>query len=332
MEIWAVLTAAAAAAVATELLTRHLADRLRRVGVTGVDVHKSGRPEVPEMVGAALALGMMIGASILGWADQSLTPRALAFSAAVGVASVIGAVDDLVDLNALQKALGAALIALPLLAPGIASPRPFLPLVGRARMHLALIALIPAFISVIVNSANMIDALNGLLVGSAAVISATMAAVGAWMGMEATAALSAVSAAACAAYYRHNRFPAEVFSGNVGSFALGAALGSASTFDGLESLLLISALPMIVSGYMTIVSIRGLKSRTEIEVKATVLEEGDRIRANPDPRAPITLIPVIALDRAKTERRIVAEIIALTVVSSALGTISLLVLTPTPAR
>ncbi len=315
-----------AAAIATDVMTRRFAKRLKDRGLVGVDVHKPGRPEVPEGAGFAVIVGSAVGCAAL-WL---LSPGSyvIGFLGAASLGALVGALDDKLDLGGVKKPLLTLAAALPLIATGAVHPRPLLPVAGRARLFITISGILPIYMAVVTNAVNMFDALNGMMPLNAAIACASLAAVGLITGSSATVSLSLLLIGALLAYYRYNRYPARVFSGNVGSMGIGAALASVPVFDGLEAFLLISMLPFMISGFFLLSSIGGLKERRQISTRPVIVGKDGTIRANPDLKAPITLVAILTLDRAKAEWEIVRETHYLTALSAILTVITLLMFTP----
>lgn len=119
---------------------------------------------------------------------------------------------------------------------------------------------VPVMIFIIVatvNSANLLDGLDGLLAGCSLIDFITMALI--LMAVSAAAPANRAEdmsnlmlfCGACAGsllgFLRFNTHPASVFMGDVGSFAIGGALVSVMVMTRLSLLLPIIALPMVVS-------------------------------------------------------------------------------------
>jgi len=115
-----------------------------------------------------------------------------------------------------------------------------------------------------VNSANLLDGLDGLLSGSATIDFASMALICALLavanpGMEKEYLFTAVFAGAMAGgvmgFLRFNSHPASVFMGDVGSFAIGGALVGIMLVTKLSLLLPLIAFTMFVSSLSDIIQI-----------------------------------------------------------------------------
>src|SRR2546425_5562294 len=84
-------------------------------GIIGIDVHKLNRPKVPEMVGAAVPITLVLFAAIYAIVGGSNSIPLLAYALLVGLAALLGAVDDRLQLRGIFKPLLPLLFCLPLL-------------------------------------------------------------------------------------------------------------------------------------------------------------------------------------------------------------------------
>lgn len=120
-----------------------------------------------------------------------------------------------------------------------------------------------------VNSANLLDGLDGLLSGCALIDFITMALV--LMLLAVSGAPDAgnltnlmifcgAAAGALLGFLRFNSYPAGVFMGDVGSFAIGGALVAVTTLTRLSLLIPIIALAMVASSLSDIIQISYFKA------------------------------------------------------------------------
>jgi UDP-N-acetylglucosamine--dolichyl-phosphate N-acetylglucosaminephosphotransferase len=223
---------------------------MHRHDVVGIDVHKLNKPKVAQMGGVGLILGVTAGCLLLflgSWflGFGFLDYRILVFLAVILLAGLVGAVDDIKTLGPKTKPILTALACFPILvsswivgALGLSSvlppaydPGPRLPFLGRTRLTLVYLLIIPFGIAVPANAVNMIDIFNGvmplttfLMFAAMLIVSLLMMTIGvqdAWLGVL----LSLVMIGALLAYYNYNRNPARVFAGDTGSLFVGAAFG-----------------------------------------------------------------------------------------------------------
>jgi phospho-N-acetylmuramoyl-pentapeptide-transferase len=90
------------------------------------------------------------------------------------------------------------------------------------------------------NAVNFTDGLDGLLAGCSIIVFTFYAIfVAAVIGMDDLAVLSVALVGGCFGFLRYNSYPARVFMGDVGSFALGGALAALAVLTKTELLLVI---------------------------------------------------------------------------------------------
>ena len=119
-----------------------------------------------------------------------------------------------------------------------------------------------------VNSANLLDGLDGLLAGTGAIDFASMSLICALLAaahpdMEseylATAVFSGAMTGAVIGFLRYNTHPANVFMGDVGSFAIGGALAGIALVTRLSLLLPLIAFTMLISSLSDIIQVAYFK-------------------------------------------------------------------------
>lgn len=294
----------------------------RRFGITGRDVHKTSDIEIPEMCGLAILLGLTVGTFIYAMWSPVSTNTATAFLGTVLLAGVIGVVDDLRPLSPRVKPLLTAVACLPILVLQAYDPLPVIPLIGHVRLTVLYPLLIPIAIAVTANAVNMMDVMNGAVAGSTAVISFTVVIVLVAASEMGAAALAAGLLGSVLAFYYYNRYPAKVFPGDVGSLAVGAALGAISIVGKVETVMIVAMIPYIMNAFYGLASVGRIYERREVRQRPVRLREDGRLEASREPGAPVTLARLILANGPLGEREIVRGMIFLTVVSSALAIVT----------
>ncbi|HEX9951933.1 MAG TPA: hypothetical protein VGB53_09215 [Rubricoccaceae bacterium] len=166
----------------------------------------------------------MLAAVAAAWALAAVAvPDVRAPWLAVGAALVaaVSALDDVRTLRAGPRfAIQAAAAALVAWATGgwgwlaVAG-------VGPVALGAAGIALAVVWTVGLTNAYNFMDGIDGIAGGQAVMAGAAWAAAGLWLGVPAVALVGACVAAAALGFLVHNRPPARVFMGDVGSATLG---------------------------------------------------------------------------------------------------------------
>jgi UDP-N-acetylglucosamine--dolichyl-phosphate N-acetylglucosaminephosphotransferase len=297
---------------------------MRRLGITGEDVHKLSKPEIPEMCGFAVIIGLVVGQITYMVIFPAALRVAGAFVGTVLIAGAIGVVDDLHPLGARTKPILTSIACLPILLFGAYSPTLAIPFVGVVSMTSVYPFIIPIAIAVTSNAVNMMDVMNGAMPGTIAIISVTTTAILFASGKFQAATLAAGLLAAMLALYYFNRFPARVFSGDTGSLTVGAALGAIAIIGKIEAVMIVALLPHIMNAFYGLSSVRGLRERREIHQRPTKLLDNGLLQASTEVGAPVTLTRILLAAGPLSEKEIVRVLMFLTVISSLLAVITYL--------
>ena len=311
-----------ASLIATFAAIPLVAGIMRRHGITGKDVHKLSKPEIPEMCGLAIILGLSVSQVVYLIVFPGAIRLVAAFVGTVAIAGAIGVIDDLHPLGGKTKPVLTAIACLPIIVLGAFSPFPVVPLVGVISLVTVYPLVIAVAIAVTSNAVNMMDVMNGAMPGTVAIISATATAVLLVSGQLQVAAMAAGLLAAMIALYYFNRFPAKVFSGDTGSLAVGAALGALAIIGKIEAVMIVSLMPHIMNSFYGLTSVRGLRERREIHQRPTKLLDNGLLQASTEKGAPVTLARLLLAAGPLSERQIVRGMMLLTAVSSLLAVIT----------
>lgn len=290
----------------TEVTLSSFIPRLLAADIWGRDVHKPGKPRVAEMGGLSTLMGVACSVSIVSILLPSYSGYMFVFLAVLLISAFLGYLDDSMDLGGKLKPALSLIAGIPLVASGLIVPRPLIPLVGRARLTVVYPFIALGLPGVFSMATNMMDPLNGMLASNSIILFSFLALIAAISGNSVAFLLAMVMLGPLISFLRYNRYPAKVFSGNIGSMSIGAALGSLAVLGRVEAPLAIGSIPMLVTGFMILASIGGFKEKAEMTDRPTIAENG-MIRANPNPEAPITLISILVVDKAKREPKIVRE-------------------------
>lgn len=315
--------AAALSFLLTYALTPLVAKRMEEAGKVGVDVHKPGRPRIPEMGGLSILASLAASSLVLIYLYPARLREYVSFILTVLLVGAVGAMDDLKPLNPRLKPFLTAVASLPLVFLGAYDPHPALPFIGRVRLTIVYPLLIPFGIAVPANAVNMMDVLNGVMPGTCGIVSLTALASLLVLGRVEEASLPAILLGALLAFYAYNKFPAKVFSGDVGSLSVGAALGAIAILGRIEVVMVVAMMPHIMNAFYGLSSIGRLYERREIQVRPIRVLEDGRLAVNPAKGAPITLTRIILAQGPLTEKEVLNAMLALTAFSSALAMVTL---------
>jgi len=158
------------------------------------------------------------------------------------IALLVGLIDDFGAMTPKQKMLGQVLAALVLIKSGTFIKLTFLPI------YIA-IPLTVLWIVAVTNAFNIIDIMDGLASGVAAVAAVSIAAANHLAGRDSQAFLAAVLAGAAIGFLRHNFYPAKIFLGDAGSMFIGFMLAALSMNAGYTRVNLLAVIsPILILG------------------------------------------------------------------------------------
>lgn len=231
--------------------------KMIKAGITGNDVNKRGRPQVAEMGGLAIVMGV-IGALLLAIALRTFfgyqfdLVSLLAAMLTMAIISLIGIFDDLFDMRKDVKTLLPMVAALPLVAVAAAGSTAIsLPYFGTVDFGIIyIVILIPLGITVSANLTNMLAGFNGMEAGMGAVMFAAVLFLSIANGSVEMGLLSSAMLGALAAFLRFNWYPAKIFIGDIGTLLIGATLAVSVIIGNLESAGAILVIPYLADFFI----------------------------------------------------------------------------------
>ncbi len=311
-----IIVAPIVAAFATSAaLAWYLSMALPKVGRTVPDVMKGNRP-VAHPGGPAIFAGMAVGLLAL-WAITH-DPRLLSTFAVISITFAVGIVDDFRVLPGPVKVLGTLAAALPIILLRAYQPSLSLPFVYLGRLTIIYPILVLVGVPVAANAVNMIDVVNGVVSGAAAMVAATLTAFEAMVGNYAGAEVAALVAAASLGFWLLHRYPSRILPGDSGSLLLGAAIAALAISYKAEVVATIALLPEALNGFFILSSVRSLAEHRKMRARPTIVV-GDAVVANTDPAAPMTLTRLLSSRGPLKEKEVGRGILALQAFSCALA-------------
>lgn len=217
---------------------------LDRVGASSVD-RKQHDQDTPYLGGLAILGGLFAGAVMLSTIPASSSvvtsrPFILGILLAAGI-GIVGLVDDMRQLPRWLRLLFEVGAAVGAWAAGFR--------VEFARSDVLDLVLTIVWIVGITNAFNLLDNMDGLSSGLAAIGALSFAVIGTVEGLSIVPIVSAALAGACLGFLAHNRYPAKVFMGDSGSLFIGfllALLGIQLRFDNLVEVTFL--VPVVILG------------------------------------------------------------------------------------
>jgi len=305
-------------------VTIPLGNFMRRRGFTGIDVHKPDKPIIPEMCGLSIIIGLTASTVLLTWLLPIYANKFLALILVVVLAATVGYFDYFNPWKAKVKIVACAATCIPLLLiSGVYVSYPPAPFIGDLRLTILYpLILVPIFITLTANATNMIDVLNGAMPSTSTIAAVALLFAALIFGRLEAAAMYLSLIACLLAYCRYNRYPARVFTGDVGSLGVGAALGAIAILGRLEVITLIALLPAMINGSLNLSSVGRVFERREIKDRPVVLLPDGRLSASQSRKAPITLTRLILASGSLNEGEIVKRFVVLAVFAGVLAVLT----------
>jgi UDP-N-acetylglucosamine--dolichyl-phosphate N-acetylglucosaminephosphotransferase len=225
--------------------------KFARACIIGRDMHKAGKPEIPEMGGLAVVAGFVAGvlvaiamitlmhSRLIGDSSFPVFSSLIEIFAAlvtILIITLIGVFDDLVSMRQSVKAFLPVVAALPLVA--VAAGHPYLSIPFLGTLYLPLIyplILIPMAVTAAANMTNMLAGYNGLEAGMGLMACSSLAVIALSKGRLDGAVLLVAMSAALFAFLMFNRYPARILPGDAGTLSIGACIASALIIGNFES-------------------------------------------------------------------------------------------------
>ena len=218
-------------------LMRRAAEQLGIVDSPDGKLKKHGIA-VPYFGGLAIYIGFLLTLGV--FTDFGTETLGLLLSGTIAL--MVGLIDDFGVLSPAQKLLGQTLAALVLIKSGTYIKLSYLPL-------WVAIPLSVLWILAVTNALNIIDILDGLASGVAAIAAFSIAIANYTAGREPIAFLCIVLCGGILGFLRYNFYPAKIYLGDAGSLFIGFMLASLSMNAGYtRTNLLAVASPVLILG------------------------------------------------------------------------------------
>lgn len=190
-----------------------------RVLVDTPNERSSHKRPTPRGGGIGLVIGALAGGAIVA----APAPETMGLAIGAAIAAIAGLADDRKAQGPLVKFGAQFLAAFIAMGSGLVFDRVALPVFGAVELGLAGTAITLLWFVGLTNAYNFMDGLDGLAGATGTVAAIFLGLAALMMGLDGTAKLAFVLAAACFGFLIVNKPPARVFMGDVGSQFLGFA-------------------------------------------------------------------------------------------------------------
>lgn len=260
LEYSVLFAVAAVVTIALTPLARKLAIKLDAIDYPSA--RRVNMLPIPRMGGVAIFGGILaalavagFGVYAFGWVDPFIDYNGIEvnyWGVLLGTVLIflVGAVDDVVDLNPKAKMLGQIVAACVVAGSGLlfsSIHNPF----GEGYIEFGWVAypLTVFYLVAFANVINLIDGLDGLAAGITGISAITILLFAVLTGRFDAALFSVILVGVCAGFLKSNFFPASIFMGDSGALLLGFSLGVISLFAVARSALFVSLLvPILAAG------------------------------------------------------------------------------------
>jgi UDP-GlcNAc:undecaprenyl-phosphate GlcNAc-1-phosphate transferase len=167
--------------------------------------------------------------------------------AGAALITLVGAVDDLLDLPWWLKLLGQVGAAVVAVEAGAIVTDVTIPFLGAFQFPNEGGALTVIWLVLLMNVVNFTDGVDGLAAGLCAIDGVAFAVIAFDLGVGGAAVLAALTAGAALGFLAHNFHPASIFMGDAGSNLLGYMLGVAAVAGSLKTNAVVALLvPLVI--------------------------------------------------------------------------------------
>ncbi|HZX19947.1 MAG TPA: glycosyl transferase family 4 [archaeon] len=227
----------------TPILIRKMSER----GLIGKDMNKLQKPEVAELGGISILLGVSLGVitalfltTYSNFLNLDLTILLASFLTIFFV-GFIGVIDDLIGwkkgIRQWQHALFPIFAALPLMAIQAGTDYLVLPFFGPVSIGIFYsLILVPIGVTGASNAFNMLAGFNGLEAGLGIIIISTLTLIAFLTGQTEATILGLSIIGALIAFIFYNWFPAKVFGGDSLTLMIGASIAVISIIGNMEKI------------------------------------------------------------------------------------------------
>ena len=248
----AAILAAETATLTFPVVTR-IAMAIRAVDYPGG--RRSQKEAIPRLGGVAIAVAIAAGTilpSLLLWRQWGDKVTPLDMAALLGgttLVFLIGVGDDALGLSRIQRLLIQSIAASVVVCAGWSFSHLYLPFWGSISLGLFGGLVTTVWIVGVTNAINLLDGLDGLASGVAAIIATSLLIFACIQANILMVIVTSAIVGACLGFLRHNWVPARIYMGDSGSLTLGFLLAVMSLHGSIKGAATVAILvPMLALG------------------------------------------------------------------------------------
>lgn len=216
----------------------NLIKRLKNANIVGRDIHKLAKPEVAEMGGIGIILGFSIAIMVGVYLYPEWQAQLTISLVVILLTGIIGMVDDLIMLSSVEKLVLLWVAGLPIMW------------VTPSNVGILYMLAIPIAVSIAANLTNMLAGLNGIETGLGVIAFTSLTISCIIMNKYDVAIISCSMLGALIAFLFYNKYPANVFPGDVGTLIIGACIIIIAFIGRVKIIAFIVLIPNIIDGLL----------------------------------------------------------------------------------
>jgi len=232
--------------------------KAKRVGITGSDIHKPGSPEIAECGGVTLIIAYLLGLFFfIPFSSEALDEQIIGTAAAVLLTAFIGFIDDIYETRWRIKILTPLLGGVPLAVMRLGRTTMLTPFglldfasFGLLGLVFFYAVVLPFVVTASANAVNMFAGLNGQEAGSSFIMALTLLFLTLRWDKPVGYIILLPFLGAVLAFLLYNKYPSQVFPGDVGTFGMGAVLACVAILANLERAAFIMFIPHTVNAIL----------------------------------------------------------------------------------
>lgn len=242
--ILAVFPALALTCLLSFIFTDYLSQKFKKIGITGIDIHKPSKPVTAEMGGLAVLIGVAAGASVYYVIARNLPFVFLACLLTILLVGIVGVADDLFALKQRYKPFIVAAASAPLSLALLGHSVVKFPLIGSVPFGILFpLIVVPLGITISANLTNMLAGFNGLETGCGLLGIGALTLLCYLTGQQEAAILGSLFVAGYLGFFVLNWYPAKIFPGDTGTLMAGAAIAAIGLISGFEFAAIVVSIP-----------------------------------------------------------------------------------------
>ncbi|MBQ6220542.1 MAG: multidrug transporter [Methanosphaera sp.] len=215
-----------------------LINRLKKAEIVGKDIHKLSKPEVAEMGGIGILFGFSIAIMVGVYLCPAWKSQLTITLIVILLTGIIGIVDDLIMLSSKEKLILLWIAGLPIMW------------VTPPNVSIFYMLSIPVAVSIASNLTNMLAGLNGIETGLGVIAMTSLTLSCIIMNKFDVAIISFSMLGALIAFLFYNKYPANVFPGDVGTLIIGACIAIVAFIGRVKIIAFIVLIPNIIDGIL----------------------------------------------------------------------------------